>query len=64
MRCLFFVGVSFKEKCYCIRQGAHIVRGGKDLLMGAQLNTQGFLPVAFAPVTFYNKSKDSSFRLF
>ena len=25
--------------------------------MGAQLNTQGFLPVAFVPVTFYNKRK-------
>lgn len=32
--------------------------------MGAQLNTQGFLPVAFVPVTFYNKSKDHSFRAF
>lgn len=32
--------------------------------MGAQLNAQGFLPVAFVPVTFYNKNKDSSFRAF
>ncbi len=29
-----------------------------------ELNAQGFLPVAFVPVTFYNKSKDNSFRLF
>lgn len=32
--------------------------------MGAQLNAQGFLPVAFVPVTFYNKSKDNSFGAF
>ena len=32
--------------------------------MGAQLNTQGFLPVAFVSVTFYNKSKDNSFGAF
>lgn len=28
------------------------------------MNAQGFLPVAFVPVTFYNKNKDSSFRTF
>lgn len=32
--------------------------------MGAQLNAQGFLPVAFVPVTFCNKSKDNSFGAF
>jgi len=33
----------------------------KRLLMGAQLNTQGFLPVAFVPVTFYNKGNTAQF---
>ena len=28
------------------------------------MNAQGFLPVAFVPVTFYNKSKDNSFGAF
>ena len=43
----------FKEKCYCIRRERSV-----------ELNTQGFLPVAFVPVTFYNKSKDNSFGAF
>ncbi|WP_418756368.1 hypothetical protein, partial [Gemmiger sp.] len=29
--------------------------------MGVQLNTQGFLPVAFVPVTFYNKGNTAQF---
>lgn len=62
MRRLFFCKIS-GEMLLHQAGGAHRAQR-KGLLMGAQLNAQGFLPVAFVPVTFYNKSKDNSFEAF
>ena len=62
MRHLFFCKIS-GEMLLHQAGGAHRALR-KRLLMGAQLNTQGFLPVAFVLVTFYNKGKDGSFSFF